>query len=134
MNRKAIIAAIGVLALSAGFASAQVAGRAKLGVAKVEMDAVFSGWSLKREILNKAVSNDQKEKIGTIDDIIITPDNSAAYAIIGVGGFLGMGRHDVAIPMKQMKLQEGALTLPGATKEQLKELPMFEYARKRASN
>jgi hypothetical protein len=112
-----------------------VAGRETLGVAVVEMEAVIAGWSVQKDLHKKTVINDKNEKIGTITDIIITPNldakvPSASYAIIGVGGFLGLGKHDVAIPMGQLKLQDGKLVLAGATKDALKLLPKFEYKRK----
>lgn len=112
-----------------------VAGRAALGVAVIEMDAIIAGWSVKQDLLRKAVVNEKKEKIGAVDDIIVTPSpdakmNAATFAIVGVGGFLGIKRHDVAIPMEQLRLEEGRLVLPGATKEALKALPPFEYRRK----
>jgi sporulation protein YlmC with PRC-barrel domain len=112
-----------------------VAGKATLGVAVVEMDAVVAGWSVNRDILKKAVVNEKNEKIGTISDIVISPNPdakvpAASFAIIGVGGFLGIGRRDVAIPMEQIKLQDGNLMLAGATKDALKTLPPFEYRRK----
>ena len=57
---------------------------------------VTTGWSTKRQVLGKNVFNDKGETIGKIDDIIVAPDKAVSYAIIGAGGFLGMGRHDVA--------------------------------------
>jgi sporulation protein YlmC with PRC-barrel domain len=105
-----------------------VAGRAVLGVTIVEMDAIILGWSAKKDLLGKAVMNDAKEKIGEIEDIIITPDNSASYAIIGVGGFLGLGERRVSIPFQQIRMKDTSLILPGATKEALKALPEFKYA------
>jgi sporulation protein YlmC with PRC-barrel domain len=112
-----------------------VAGKATLGVAVMEMDAVVAGWSVQKDILKKTVYNDKKEKIGSISDIVIAPNPdaklpSASFAIIGVGGFLGVGKHEVAIPMEQIKLQDQKLMLAGATKEALKALPAFEYRRK----
>ena len=160
MNRFIVITATGILYMLFGVAAAQqnqstqtksgtqgssgasdtasqpVAGRAPLGVTVVEMESVILGRSAKRDLLNKAVMNDQKEKIGTIDDLIITPSAdgklpSASYAIIGAGGFLGVGKHDVAIPMEQLKIDNNKqLILPGATKASLKALPRFEYSRK----
>lgn len=111
-----------------------VAGRT-LGIAVIEMDTVVAGWSVQKELMKKAVLNDKNEKIGSITDIIITPGTdgkpaAASYAIVGVGGFLGLGKHDVVIPMEQFKLQDGKLMLPGATKDALKLLPKFEYRRK----
>lgn len=107
--------------------NAPVAGSAPLGVTVTEMNAVVLGWSAKKAILGKAVMNDQKQKIGKIDDIIVTPNDSVSFAIIGTGGFLGMGKHDVAIPMKQLKNENNGFVLPGATKDALKALPAFEY-------
>ena len=108
---------------------AQVAGATTVGVTVEEMKVVALGWSAKKKILGKAVYNDKNEKIGTVDDLIITPDKSVSYAIIGAGGFLGMGKHDVAIPVSQFKEDKGRIVLAGATKDALKAMPKFEYAK-----
>lgn len=115
--------------------AAPVAGRAPLGVTVVEMEAVVIGHSAKRDLLGKTVVNDKNEKIGKVDDLIISPSKdgntpAASFAIIGVGGFLGMGKRDVAIPMEQLKLQNKQLALPGATKDTLKAMPPFVYQSK----
>jgi sporulation protein YlmC with PRC-barrel domain len=125
----AAMAVTAVISMSAASAGAQVAGSSTIGVTKEEIKAVMEGWSAKKAIMGKAVYNDKNEKIGTIDDLIITPDRSVSYAIIGAGGFLGIGKHDVAIPMSQLKLEKDRFILPGATKEALKALPKFEYAK-----
>jgi hypothetical protein len=111
------------------FGGVPIAGGVPLGVTVVQMEAIFIGWSAKKDSLGKPVVNERNEQIGKIDDLIIRPDNAVSYAIIGVGGFLGMKKHDVAIPMQQLKLHQGALVLPGATREALKALPPFEYRR-----
>ena len=108
---------------------AQVAGSTTMGVTVEEMKVVALGWSAKKKIMGKAVYNDKNEKIGTVDDLIITPDKSVSYAIIGAGGFLGMGKHDVAIPVSQFKEDKGRIVLAGATKDALKAMPKFEYAK-----
>jgi sporulation protein YlmC with PRC-barrel domain len=125
----AAMAVAAVISMSAASAGAQVAGSSTIGITKEEIKAVMEGWSAKKAILGKAVYNDKNEKIGTIDDLIITPDRSVSYAIIGAGGFLGIGKHDVAIPMSQLKLEKDKFILPGATKEALKAMPKFEYAK-----
>jgi len=100
-----------------------------LGVMVDEMVVVTKGWSVKKQILGKAVYNDKNQKIGKVDDLIVAPDKAVSYAIIGVGGFLGIDRHDVAIPVNQFKLDKGKIILAGATKEALKALPNFQYAK-----
>jgi hypothetical protein len=77
----------------------QVVGSTKLGGAYAELRDVTTGWSTKRQVLGKNVFNDKGETIGKIDDIIVAPDKAVSYAVIGAGGFLGVGRHDVAIPV-----------------------------------
>lgn len=79
-------------------------------------------------------ANDSNERIGTIDDIIIAPDTTVSYAIVGAGGFLGAARHDVAIAVSRLKVQGGKRILPGATKEALKATPAFEYGPPRAES
>ena len=130
--KKSIVAALVVslaLSLAAGMAGAGVAGTSTIGVAVEELKAVALGWSAKKQILDKDVYNDSNEKVGKVEDMIIAPDKAVSYVILGVGGFLGIDRHDVAIPAGQLKVEGGKLMLPGATKEALKALPKFEYAK-----
>jgi sporulation protein YlmC with PRC-barrel domain len=110
--------------------SAQVAGSTSLGVTAEELRAVAIGWSAKKKILGKTVYNESNEKVGVIDDLIIAPDRAVSFAIIGAGGFVGLGRHDVAIPVTQLKqADDGKILLPGATKQAIKAMPRFEYAK-----
>ncbi len=121
-------------ALIAGAASTSwaqpVAGTSTLGVAATVVQAVATGWSLKKSVLGKSVYNEEGKSVGKIDDVIVAPDKAVSYAIIGAGGFLGMGKHDVAIPVNQFRVENNKITLPGATKDALKALPKFEYAKK----
>ncbi|MGZ7062348.1 MAG: PRC-barrel domain-containing protein [Candidatus Angelobacter sp.] len=132
-----LMAMPGAIAQTTGAqANPPVAGATPLGVTVTEMEAVVVGWSAKRDLLGKTVTNDKKERIGKIDDIIVAPSSGskmphASVAIIGVGGFLGMGRHDVAIPTEQIRIEGNNLVLPGASKDALKAVPEFQYARKK---
>jgi sporulation protein YlmC with PRC-barrel domain len=107
---------------------AQVAGSTLIGVSVTEMRDVSKGWSAKRQIQGQPVFNDKDERVGSIDDIIIAPDKAVSYAIINAGGFTGLTKHDVAIPVSQLKLVDNKLVLAGATKEALRASPPFEYA------
>jgi sporulation protein YlmC with PRC-barrel domain len=126
-----ILVALVSLAVMAGVAdsAAQTAGSTLIGVSSVEMREVATGWSAKKQVLGRDVFTTQGEKIGSIDDLIIAPDKSVSYAIVGVGGFLGVATHDVAVPVSQLKQQAGRIVLPGATKEAVKAMPKFEYAK-----
>jgi len=94
----------------------QVVGSTPLGVAVAELRDVTVGWSARRQILGQSIYNDKGEAIGKADDIIVAPDKAVSYAIIGAGGFLGVGKHDVAIPVSQLKERDGKIVLAGATK------------------
>jgi sporulation protein YlmC with PRC-barrel domain len=119
-----------VIAAGAADSVAQTAGSTVISVSKSEMRQVATGWSAKKQILGKDVYNDTGEKIGEINDLIVAPNKSLSYAIIGVGGFLGMGDHEVAVPVSKFKQEMGKIVLHGATKDALKAAPKFEYASK----
>jgi PRC-barrel domain len=120
-----------LIAPGATGAAAQTAGESKLGVTVIELNDVIKGWSARRQLLGQHVFNDKGEKIGEIEDIIISPDRNVSYGIVSSGGFLGIGSHDVVIPANQFHMgDKGRLLLPGATKEKLREMPPFEYSRK----
>jgi sporulation protein YlmC with PRC-barrel domain len=108
---------------------AQTAGSTVVSVSVTELREVAKGWSAKKQILGKDVYNDAGDKVGEIDDLIVTPSKSVSYAIIGVGGFLGVGEHQVAVSVSRFKQQAGKIVLRGATKDALKAAPKFEYAK-----
>lgn len=109
-------------------AEAQVAGSTTVGISVTDLTQVALGWSVKKTILGKAVYNEVSEKIGNVEDVIIAPDRNVSYLIIGAGGFVGIGRHDVAIPIGQIQDKGGKLVVPGATKDIVKSMPRFDYA------
>ncbi|NYT81478.1 PRC-barrel domain-containing protein [Alcaligenaceae bacterium] len=88
----------------------------------------ITGVSVKQKIMGKTVVNENDEKIGEINDVVLASDGKAIYFIIGAGGFLGMGERDVAIPFNEIKHTGDKLVLSGYTKDQLKALPKVEVA------
>jgi len=112
-----------------GLALAQVAGSTTtLDTHVSETTQVAMGWSVKKTLMGKNLYNDAGDKVGKVEDLIIAPDRNVSYLIIGAGGFVGIGRHDVAIPTSQVQDKAGKLVLPGATKDSIKALPEFTYA------
>jgi hypothetical protein len=92
------------------------------------LTGVTVGTSAKDEIIGKHVYNDQGEKVGLVEDVLIAPDYTASYGIVGVGGFLGMGRYSVAVPVEFFqKNADDDWVLNGATKDLLKQAPEFVY-------
>ncbi|TKD15703.1 PRC-barrel domain containing protein [Rhodobacter capsulatus] len=79
------------------------------------------------EILKADVYNDAGEKVGTLEDMIVTTSGTVPYAVVSVGGFLGMNAHHVVVAGSALQLMGKKLTLHGATKESLKALPNFTF-------
>jgi hypothetical protein len=129
MTVRSLLISVGLMLMLSHTVHAQVAGSTLVGVTVTEMHDVAVRWSVKRKILNAPVFNDQKEKIGEVVDIIVTPAKAVSYAIVNAGGYLKITKHDVAIPVSQLKLVEGKLVLPGATRAALKASPEFKYAK-----
>jgi len=94
----------------------------------VDVHAVADGYRASK-LIGSSIVNDQNEKIGTIEDIIIGRDR-VLFAVLQVGGFLHLGGHRVAVPYQSLVLDESGskIKLPGATQEALKKLPEFKYA------
>jgi hypothetical protein len=115
--------------LAAPVAQAQIAGTTTIGMEITNVEVVTAGWSAKRQILGKTVYNQDGEQVGKIDDLIVSPGSTVSTIIIGAGGFVGLNRHQVAIPVAQLAERDGQFVLPGATKAAIKALPPFDYAR-----
>jgi sporulation protein YlmC with PRC-barrel domain len=49
------------------------------------------------------VYNDQNEKLGDISEILLDKSGKVDGVVIGVGGFLGMGQHDIMVEMSKLK-------------------------------
>lgn len=120
-----------VVASTSIIAGAQVSSPAGLGVNATELrEAVTVGWSAKRQVLGLPVYNERSERIGTVDDVVIAADMARSYAIIGVGAYLGTDKRDIVVRLSQLiRRVDGSFVLVGATKDTLKALPPFEYAR-----
>lgn len=76
------------------------------------------------------VYDPQENKIGEVKDLVVDSDGKVTAAIVSVGGFLGMGEKDVAVPFEAIHATERNnkwwLTM-NATKEELKSATGFRY-------
>jgi sporulation protein YlmC with PRC-barrel domain len=94
-----------------------------LGIATVTLK---NGWRASK-LIGAAVYNEQNQKIGTVDDLILTGSDKVVVAVISVGGFLGIGGKLVAVPFDKLQMANGKATLAGATKDALNGMPSFTY-------
>ena len=96
-------------------------------LAKVDVKTLAAGYRASK-VIGSSVVNDANETIGKIDDILISSDGKQPYAVLSIGGFLGMGSHLVVVPYDSLTFANKKVTLPGGSKEGLKMLPEFKYA------
>lgn len=96
-------------------------------VTQVDVVAMQSGWRASK-VVGMDVYDDRDNKIGSVDELIITRNERVPVAVLSVGGFLGIGAKLVAVPFQQLRMVgDDKLTLPGATTDSLKALPDFAY-------
>ena len=119
-------AAIINVALLSGDAGAQGTPQT-IELAKVDVKTLAAGYRASK-VIGSSVVNDANETIGKIDDILISSDGKQPYAVLSIGGFLGMGSHLVVVPYDPLTFADKKVTLPGGSKEGLKMLPEFKYA------
>ncbi|WP_376984900.1 PRC-barrel domain-containing protein [Bosea sp. R86505] len=79
------------------------------------------------KVVGSTVYNEAKEEIGKVDDLIVTSKDSVPYAVLSVGGFLGMGTHNIVVPASALDVVDGRMMLRGASKDSLKALPNYAY-------
>jgi hypothetical protein len=97
-------------------------------ITKVDVQKVAAGYRASKVIGSKVV-NDANQTIGKIDDLLVTHDGKEPYAVLSVGGFLGMGTRMVVIRYDSLKFADNKIMLPGGTKDGLKMLPAFQYSK-----
>jgi hypothetical protein len=127
MTRSTLLALAAACALAAAAPPVAAVAQAPKPVALVVVNvhAVALGYRVS-QMITKPVYNDKGQEIGRIDDLVVGRDK-VLFAIIGVGGFLGLGQHLVVAPYNSLVVSPKRIVLPGATKAALLKLPEFKY-------
>ena len=91
--------------------TAQPADRAAPAATTTTTDAAGSKMMLKgkwraSKLMGLDVYNEANEKLGDVNELILDKDGKINAVVIGVGGFLGMGEHDIAVTMDKLKFVE----------------------------
>jgi sporulation protein YlmC with PRC-barrel domain len=58
------------------------------------------------KLMGLDVYNEANEKLGDVNELILDKNGKVSAVVIGVGGFLGMGEHDIAVSMDKLKFIE----------------------------
>jgi sporulation protein YlmC with PRC-barrel domain len=70
-----------------------------------EKMALKGNWRASK-LIGLDVYNEANEKLGDINELILDKNGKVNAVVIGVGGFLGMGEHDIAVSMDKLKFME----------------------------
>lgn len=79
---------------------------AKPATAAAASDTSFQGTWRGSKLVGLNVYNDSNESLGSINDLLMDKSGNIKGVVIGVGGFLGMGEHDIAVTMDKLKFME----------------------------
>ena len=81
------------------------------------------------KVVGASVVNGANETVGTVDDLIVTPNEKVPFAVLSVGGFLGMGTKYVVVSYSALEVNDKQVKIVGASKESLANLPSFSYSK-----
>jgi hypothetical protein len=128
MNKSIYFATAAVLGVVLIYGGAAAQGQPQtIEMVKVDVQKLAAGHRASKVIGSNVLNHDQ-ETIGEIEDILVSSDGKQPYAVLSIGGFLGMGTRMIVVPYDTLKFADDKVTLAGGTKEGLRMLPEFKYA------
>jgi len=77
----------------------------------------FKGNWRTSKLVGLNVYNDSNESLGSINDLLTDKSGNIKAVVIGVGGFLGVGEHLVAVPMEKVKFVDEPIAYTGASSQ-----------------
>lgn len=128
---KSVSVAAFLVAASSGYGIAQSAPPATLQAPVSNYVTTHSpNQSLASGIVNQNVYDPKDEKIGEVNDLLLDRSSGAVLAaVIGVGGFLGIGEKNIAVPFQNIKVtkkDDRERLVLNTTKDELKTAPEFK--------
>ncbi|WP_353332933.1 PRC-barrel domain-containing protein [Phaeobacter sp. NW0010-22] len=121
--------AFGTVMPASAESAPHVAGGVVVEYNNLDIALVASGWSVVK-LLRGDVYNAGGDFVGYVHDALVLPDGDTTFVIVNVAGFLNIGEKLIALPAGAFEINaDGDLVLPNATKDNLKSLPRFHYAR-----
>src|ERR1700753_4255424 len=121
MLARTITAALASTALLVTVASAQTPTTATTDTATSTSNAASATMSSSQlqgewrasKVVGLNVYNDNNEKLGSINDLLMDKGGNIKAVVLGVGGFLGMGEHLVAVPLDKVKFSSEPIAYTG---------------------
>ena len=129
LRKLALSASVLALAGSLAVAQAETMTNSSSGRSVAAPSSLSTTHWLASDIYKADVYDNAEDKIGVVTDLIIDNSGNVATAVVGVGGFLGAGKKEVAVPFKDLKVvsRDGKDWLVlDKTKEDLKAAPAYD--------
>ena len=129
ISKLALVGALCASVIAAANAPSFAADLTPQTMAKVDVTSLGTAYRASK-IIGASIVNSANDTVGKVDDLLVSPKDHALYAVVSVGGFLGMGSKLIAVPYQNLQMSDTKFVLPNATKDELKALPEFKYASK----
>ncbi len=71
--------------------------------ASTNMQSNLKGNWRASKLVGLSIYNDSNENLGSISEILVDNSGKINAVIVGVGGFLGVGQHDIAVSFDKLK-------------------------------
>jgi sporulation protein YlmC with PRC-barrel domain len=114
MLKKYAVAGVAASALLASAAFAQSPSATTAApVAPSDASSLKGSWRTSK-LVGLNVYNDSNESLGSINDLLTDKSGDIKAVVIGVGGFLGVGEHLVAVPLDKVKFVDAPIAYTGA--------------------
>ena len=81
-----------------------------------------------KKLIGEDVRNGAGDRVGDINTVILDKSGQVKTVVVGVGGFLGVGEKEVALPWHDLKMApNGDHVIANVTKDQLKAMPEYKF-------
>ncbi len=121
-----LLASAAIIAMAVSFPVLSQGAPQTVSLMRVDPASLATGYRTSK-VVGSTVVNEANETVGSIDDLIVTPNDRVPFAVLSVGGFLGMGAKLVVVPFTALEVKDKQMMLRGATRDSLKALPEFKY-------
>jgi hypothetical protein len=79
------------------------------------------------DVIGAEVQNQEGDTVAEIVDLVKRQGGEDLFAVLSVGGFLGIGDKKVVVPVNELQVgQEGQIVMVAASEEQLKNMPEYQ--------
>jgi sporulation protein YlmC with PRC-barrel domain len=88
-------------------------------------------------VIGAKIRNDNRDTVGTVQDLYVDGQGAIKTVVVAVGGFLGVGSKDVAVKwsdIKQSRDGKSVMLTTSLSKDDLKAMPDYKYERRRPAN